>query len=94
VGKGDETSYYFNKTLYDASIARTVFLIYGRIDTTNIYHELSDYVFHNPKELKEKFEWIKENYQQHLLIQRDVLLRNLSAESVEIFENQENTCGF
>jgi hypothetical protein len=94
VGKGDETSYYFNKTLYDASIARTVFLIYGRIDTTNIYHELNDYVFHNPKELKEKFEWIKENYQQHLLTQREVLLRNLSTESVEIFENQENTCGF
>jgi hypothetical protein len=86
VGKGEETSYYFNKTLYDASIARTVFLIYGKIDAENIYHELSDYVFNDPIELKEKFEWIKENYQDHLRVQREVLIRNLSTESVTIFE--------
>ena len=85
VGKGEDTSYYFNKTLYDASIARTVFLIYSKIDSENIYHELSDYVFNDHKELKEKYEWIKENYEDHLRIQRDVLLKNLSSESVEIF---------
>jgi hypothetical protein len=87
VGKGDETSYYFNKTLYDASIARTVFLIFSKIDSQNIYRELSDYVFKNAAELKEKYEWIKENYEEHLRIQREVLLRNLSTENLRIFEN-------
>jgi len=81
VGKGDEKSYYFNKTLYDASVARTVFLIYGKIDTENLYHELSDYVFNTGEELEEKFNWISENYEKHLEIQRDVLLRNLSKET-------------
>jgi hypothetical protein len=85
VGKGDDVSYYFNKTLYDASIGRTVFLIYGDIDKENIYHELSDYVFNNATELKEKYEWIKENYQSHLDKQRDVLIRNLSTEAMDIF---------
>jgi len=87
VGKGDETSYYFNKTLYDASIARTVFLIYGKIDTTNIYHELSEYVFRTPQELKQKFEWIKDDYRKHLQVQREVLLKNLSTEAMEIFDD-------
>lgn len=86
VGKGDETSYYFNKTLYDASIGRTVFLIYGKVDSQNIYHELSDYVFNDPAELKAKYEWIKSDYEKHLRIQREVLLRNLSTETVRIFE--------
>lgn len=88
VGKGDDSSYYFNKTLYDASIGRTVFLIYGKVDQGNIYHELSDYVFNDSKELKEKYEWIKENYQDHLDKQRQVLLANLSNESMEIFEQK------
>lgn len=86
VGKGDVTSYYFNKTLYDASIGRTVFLIYGKIDADNIYHELSEYVFNDAKELKEKFEWIKIDYQSHLDKQRKVLLDNLSDENMKIFE--------
>lgn len=86
VGKGEDTSYYFNKTMYDASIARTVFLIYGKIDSEDIYKELSEYVFNDPIELKEKFEWVKENYQHHLDVQRKVLLDNLSTESVSIFE--------
>jgi hypothetical protein len=88
VGKGDETSYYFNKTLYDASIGRTVFLIYGKVDSQNIYHELTDYVFNDPAELKSKYEWIKDNYENHLKIQRDVLQRNLSSESMRIFEKK------
>jgi hypothetical protein len=88
VGKGDDKSYYFNKTLYDASIARTVFLIYSKVDSENIYHELSDYVFNDEKELKAKFEWIKENYNDHLEKQRDVLVKNLSSESVSIFERE------
>jgi hypothetical protein len=87
VGKGEDSSYYFNKTLYDASIARTVFLIYGKIDSENIYRELSDYVFNDEKELKEKFEWIKENYQDHLDVQREVLQKNLSTETMEMFDN-------
>ena len=86
VGKGEDTSYYFNKTMYDASIARTVFLIYSKIDSENIYKELSEYVFNDPTELKEKFEWVKENYQHHLDVQRKVLIDNLSTESVSIFE--------
>jgi hypothetical protein len=87
VGKGDDTSYYFNKTLYDASIGRTIFLIYGKVDSENIYHELSDYVFNNPQELKEKYEWLKTiNYEEHLAIQRNVLLKNLSDENLRIFE--------
>jgi hypothetical protein len=86
VGKGEDTSYYFNKTMYDASIARTVFLIYGSVDSENIYHELSDYVFNNPEELKEKFEWIKKDYKKHLQVQRDVLLKNLSTETMSIFD--------
>jgi hypothetical protein len=88
VGKGDETSYYFNKTLYDASIGRTVFLIYGKVDSQNIYHELSDYIFNDPVELKSKYEWIKDNYENHLKIQREVLQRNLSSESMRIFEKK------
>ena len=86
VGKGEETSYYFNKTMYDASIARTVFLIYGSIDSENIYHELNDYVFNDPDELKEKFEWIKKDYKTHLRVQREVLLKNLSTETMNIFD--------
>lgn len=86
VGKGEETSYYFNKTMYDASIARTVFLIYGSIDSENIYHELNDYVFNDPDELKEKFEWIKKDYKTHLQVQREVLLKNLSTETMDIFD--------
>jgi len=82
VGKGDEISYYFNKTLYDSSIARTVFLIYRKIDTNNIYQELNDYIFETPQELKQKFEWIKENYSTHLKAQREVLLKNLSTEFI------------
>lgn len=89
VGKGDETSYYFNKTLYDASIARTVFLIYGKIDSENIYHELSDYVFNDGDQLAQKFEWIKTDYQKHLDFQRKVLLDNLSTEACDIFEKNE-----
>lgn len=91
VGKGDRTSYYFNKTLYDASIGRTVFLIYNKIDKENIYHELSDYVFSNSKELEEKFEWIKEDYEKHLEFQRKVLIDNLSTETLEIFEKNVET---
>lgn len=90
VGKGDDTSCYFNKTLYDASIARTVFLIYGKIDLSNIYHELSDYVFNDEKELKDKFEMIKIDYKSHLDKQREVLLKNLSNESMEIFNTADN----
>ena len=89
VGKGDDISYYFNKTLYDASIARTVFLIYGKVDSQNIYKELSDYVFNNAEELKTKYEWIKENYNDHLSIQRKVLLNNLSTETMEIFDDYQ-----
>ena len=89
VGKGDDSSFYFNKTLYDASIGRTVFLIYGKVDAGNIYHELSDYVFNDAKELKEKYEWIKTNYQSHLDKQRQVLLDNLSDENMQIFENSQ-----
>jgi hypothetical protein len=85
VGKGDEKSSYFNKTLYDASIGRTVFLIYKGVDSENIYHELSDYIFENEEELKEKFEWIKKDYDTHLTTQRSVLLKNLSTENFEIF---------
>ena len=88
VGKGDDSSYYFNKTLYDASIGRTVFLIYGKVDDENIYHELSEYVFNDSKELKEKYEWIKQSYQSHLDKQRKVLLDNLSTENMEIFEHK------
>jgi len=88
VGKGDDISYYFNKTLYDASIGRTVFLIYAKVDEENIYHELSDYVFNDAKELKEKYEWIKVDYQAHLDKQREVLLRNLSTEAMEIFDDE------
>lgn len=88
VGKGDDYSAYFNKTLYDASIARTVFLIYKKIDQTGIYHELSDYYFNDDTELKEKFEWIKQDYSKHLAIQREVLLKNLSTEVVSIFEHE------
>ena len=90
VGKGDDASYYFNKTLYDASIGRTVFLIYGKVDSANIYSELSDYVFYDEKQLKEKFEWIKENYDHHLVVQREVLLKNLSTESLSIFETEKD----
>jgi hypothetical protein len=91
VGKGDDVSYYFNKTLYDASIARTIFLIYSKVDKENIYHELSDYVFSNPQELKEKYDWLKTvDYQQHLDYQRGVLLKNLSDESLRIFETSSN----
>ena len=82
VGKGDDESYYFNKTMYDASIARTAFLIYKKVDSAGIYHELSDYYFDNPEELKTKFRWIQENYQEHLDVQRRVLLKNLSAEKI------------
>ncbi len=88
VGKGDDVSYYFNKTLYDASIGRTVFLIYSKVDDENIYHELSDYVFNDAKELKEKYEWIKDDYKVHLDKQREVLLRNLSTEAMEIFNDE------
>jgi rubrerythrin len=62
--------------------------VYGKIDAENIYHELSDYVFNDPEELKVKFEWIKENYEDHLRIQREVLLRNLSTEAVALFEKE------
>jgi hypothetical protein len=86
VGKGDDYSYYFNKTLYDASIARTVFLIYGKIDTGNLYHELSDYVFNDEVELMQKFEWIKEDYQKHLEFQREVLISNLSDETFSFLD--------
>lgn len=82
VGKGDDSSFYFNKTLYDASVGRTVFLIYSKIDAGNIYHELSEYVFNDAKELKEKYEWIKTDYQSHLDKQRKVLLDNLSDENI------------
>jgi hypothetical protein len=87
VGKGDDISFYFNKTLYDASIARTVFLIYGKVDSENIYRDLSDYVFNNAEELRVKYEWIKENYNHHLEIQRKVLIDNLSTETMEIFNS-------
>jgi len=87
VGKGDDVSYYFNKTLYDASIGRTVFLIYGKVDKENIYSELSDYVFNTPQELKEKYEWIKQDYTRHLAKQRKVLIDNLSTETMDIFHN-------
>ena len=83
VGKGDVSSCYFNKTLYDASIARTVFLIYGKIDSENIYSSLSEYVFNDEKELLEKFNSLTpENYQEHLDKQRKVLLDNLSTETI------------
>ena len=86
VGKGDDFSVYFNKTMYDASIAKTVFLIYSKVDETNIYHELSDYVFSDEKELLSKFEWIKTNYSDHLKKQREVLIKNLSNDVFNIFE--------
>lgn len=89
VGKGGDRSFYFNKTLYDASIGRTVFLIYGKIDDTRIYNELNDYIFYDAKELVEKFEFIKTNYKEHLKIQRDVLLKNLSKETMTIFETKD-----
>lgn len=91
VGKGDDVSYYFNKTLYDASIARTVFLIYGKVDKGNIYRELSDYVFYDADGMREKFEWIQQDYQRHLDAQREVLLRNLSTENMTLFENEITT---
>ena len=87
VGKGDEESYYFNKTMYDASIAKTVFLIYSKIDKSNIYHELSEYVFNDTEELQQKFEWLKtQDYQKHLDYQREILVKNLSNESLDIFK--------
>ncbi len=82
VGKGDDHSCYFNKTMYDASISRTVFLIYSKIDKNNIYHELSDYIFNDEKQLKEKFEMLNENYEKHLRIQREVLIKNFSKENL------------
>jgi hypothetical protein len=88
VGKGGDHSYYFNKTLYDASIARTVFLIYGKTDTGNLYHEFSDYVFNTGEELEEKFEWIKADYEDHLAKQREVLLKNLSDETFSFLQDK------
>ena len=88
VGKGDDKSVYFNKTLYDASAARTVFLIYSKIDTENLYHELSEYVFTDEKDLVLKYEWIKQDYQKHLDRQREVLLKNLSSEVLSIFDTE------
>lgn len=82
VGKGDDKSSYYNKTLYDASIARTVFLIYNDVDQTNIYRNFSEYKFKDEKELREKFEWIKKDYEKHLEYQREILLRDLSTESI------------
>ena len=82
VGKGDDSSYYFNKTLYDASIGRTVFLIYGKVDKTNIYSAFNDYKFNDEIELKQKFEWIQTDYEKHLDIQRNILLENLSDEDL------------
>lgn len=82
VGKGDDSSHYFNKTLYDASIGRTVFLIYSKVDESNIYEKFSMYKFSNEKELKEKFEWIQTDYENHLEYQRKILLENLSTDDL------------
>ncbi len=82
IGNGDADLAYVNKTLYDASIARTVFLIFKGTDCYGLLSEMSDYYFSNVEELREKYEWIKESYSYHLSIQRSFLLRNLSTEKL------------
>ena len=83
-GKGYADSSYHNKTLYDSSVAGTVFLIFKQIDINGIFHDLTDYYFNNEIELKEKFDWIKNNYEQHLEIQKSFLMKNLSNEIIEL----------
>ena len=83
IGNGDADTSYINKTLYDASIARTVFLIYKRVDCFNQLEELSDYYFDNATELAFKAKWIKKNYSVHLEKQRNFLLKKLSTEKFE-----------
>lgn len=84
IGNGDADLSYHNKTLYDASIARTVFLIYQKTDCYGTLKELSDYYFNDEKELIKKFKWISQNYKSHLKIQRDFLLKHLSTETITL----------
>lgn len=79
VGNGDKVSRYFNKTMYDASIGRTVFLIYRNIDRNGIYKDFEEYMFDDGSELMEKMMWLKNSdYEMHLKNQREMLLKNLS----------------
>ena len=83
IGNGDADMAYLNKTLYDSSIARTIFLAYKKTDCYGALTEISQYYFDSPQELTTKLEWIKENYEDHLTIQREFLLKNLSKEPLE-----------
>ena len=84
IGNGNQESSYLNKTLYDASIARTVFLIYKEIDKGGIYKNMSDYYFETPADISRILSMINVNYELHLSIQRKFLLENQSDEKLTI----------
>ena len=83
IGNGDADTSYINKTLYDASIGRTVFLIYKKVDCYGQFSELKDYYFSNSTELAFKTKWIQKDYQSHLKIQKDFLYKHLSKEILD-----------
>ena len=82
IGNGDADLAYINKTLYDASVARTVFLIFKGTDCYGLLNEMSDYYFSDIEELREKYKWIKESYNDHLIKQREFLILNISKEQL------------
>jgi hypothetical protein len=85
IGNGDADIAYLNKTLYDCSISRTIFLVYRSIDINGVFEPISEYYFEDSKSLKQLMDKLKnDDYEEHLKKQRDFLLANLSTEKIEL----------
>lgn len=88
IGNGDGDTSYYNKTLYDASIARVPFLIFKPVDSNGAFAKISQYYFHDKDTLHNVFDMVCTNPEKHLKVQRDFLLSNQSTETIpwELFK--------
>jgi hypothetical protein len=55
IGKGQKESRYIGKTVYDAVVARTPILVYGKCDSKHITFKSDEYYFEDEKELSDLF---------------------------------------
>ena len=60
VGKGQTTSRYIGKTVYDAIVARTPILVYKKCDQGHITFSSDEFYFENEFQLHSKFEQLKD----------------------------------
>lgn len=88
IGKGQSRSRYIGKTVYDAIVARSPILVYGKCDEGHITFTSDEFYFRDERELHEKFEALKdpETRQRWLIEQSDEIFRKLPPSEFR-FEN-------